>query len=76
MLIHLVHRCHALDAYVWMRADSWRRLPFFRHVGAFGVDGSRPADVLAGLRYARALLRATAPPGGWCASIRRGSIGR
>lgn len=61
VLINLVHSRLQIDPYVWMRGDSLRRLPFFAYLGAFGVDGRSPRDVLLALRYCAQLLETPAP---------------
>lgn len=45
------------DSYAMMNADNLRRLPFFRRVGAFGVDLDDPSDGGAAVRYSTRLLR-------------------
>jgi chlorobactene lauroyltransferase len=43
--------------YVMMEEENLRRYPFFRWLGAFGVNRAKQADVLAATRYALARLR-------------------
>lgn len=45
------------DGYALMDAKNLRRLPFFRGIGAFGVDLDDPADGARAIRYAAKLLR-------------------
>ena len=44
------------DGYAMMDAANLRRLPFFRRVGAFGVDLDDPADGARSIRHAARLL--------------------
>jgi len=44
------------DGYAMMDAANLRRLPFFRRVGAFGVDLDDPADGARAIRHAARLL--------------------
>lgn len=46
------------DGYALMDARNLRRLPFFRRVGAFGVDLEDPSDGARAIRYAARLLGA------------------
>ena len=50
------HRVLRSDGYALMDAKNLVRLPFFRKVGAFGVDLDDPADGARALRYAVKLL--------------------
>jgi 1-acyl-sn-glycerol-3-phosphate acyltransferase len=52
VIIHLLWRVVPLEAYAMMDARNLRLLPFFRHVGAFGVDLDDAADGARGIRYA------------------------
>lgn len=45
------------NAYALMNGANLRRLPFFRLLGAFGVDLDRAGDGARGIRYAARLLR-------------------
>ncbi|MDB4943164.1 MAG: uncharacterized protein JWP97_2698 [Labilithrix sp.] len=47
-----------VDGYAMMDAANLARLPFFRRVGAFGVDLASPSDGARGIRYAGKLLGA------------------
>jgi 1-acyl-sn-glycerol-3-phosphate acyltransferase len=49
----LLLRC---DGYAMMDAANLRRVPFFRRVGAFGVDMNQPADGARAIRHAARLL--------------------
>ena len=49
----LLLRC---DGYAMMDATNLRRVPFFRRVGAFGVDLDDPADGARAIRHAARLL--------------------
>ena len=49
----LLLRC---DGYAMMDAANLRRVPFFRRVGAFGVDLDDPADGARAIRHAARLL--------------------
>lgn len=49
----LLLRC---DGYAMMDAANLRRVPFFRRVGAFGVDLEDPADGARAIRHAARLL--------------------
>ena len=51
----LSHDILKIDAYAWMDANNLNRLPFFRWLGAFGVQRNR-ADVVAAMHYATDLL--------------------
>lgn len=51
----LLVRC---DGYAMMDAANLKRLPFFRRVGAFGVDLTDPSDGARAMRYAVRLLGA------------------
>jgi 1-acyl-sn-glycerol-3-phosphate acyltransferase len=51
----LLLRC---DGYAMMDAANLRRVPFFRRVGAFGVDLDDPADGARAIRHAVRLLDA------------------
>jgi 1-acyl-sn-glycerol-3-phosphate acyltransferase len=46
----------ACDGYAMMDAKNLRRVPFFRRVGAFGVDLEDPADGARAIRHAVRLL--------------------
>jgi len=46
----------ACDGYAMMDAANLRRLPFFRRVGAFGVDLNEPSDGARAIRRAAKLL--------------------
>lgn len=46
----------ACDGYAMMDAANLRRVPFFRRVGAFGVDLDDAADGARGIRHAAKLL--------------------
>jgi 1-acyl-sn-glycerol-3-phosphate acyltransferase len=46
------------DGYAMMDASNLRRVPFFRRVGAFGVDPHEPADGARAIRHAAKLLDA------------------
>lgn len=46
----------ASDGYAMMDAANLRRVPFFRRVGAFGVDLADAADGARGIRHAARLL--------------------
>ncbi len=46
-----------IDSYAMMDAKNLRRLPFFRLVGAFGIDLDDPRDGGLAIRYAAKLLR-------------------
>lgn len=54
--IVLCARVLKVDAYALMDARNLRRLPFFAHVGAFGVDLDDRADGARAIRYAASLL--------------------
>lgn len=54
--IVLCTRVLSADAYAMMDARNLRRLPFFRKVGAFGVDRDDPNDGARAIRYAAKLL--------------------
>ena len=56
MLQLLCTRVLGADAYAVMDAKNLRRLPFFRKVGAFGVDLDDPADGARAVRYGAKLL--------------------
>lgn len=56
--IVLCARILKVDAYALMDAKNLRRLPFFAHVGAFGVDLDDRADGARAIRYAAGLLAA------------------
>lgn len=56
--IVLCARVLEIDAYALMDAKNLRRLPFFAHVGAFGVDLDDRADGARAIRYAARLLDA------------------
>lgn len=45
------------SAYALMDAKNMRRVPFFRYLGAFGVDLSRPEERQASIGYAAGLLK-------------------
>jgi 1-acyl-sn-glycerol-3-phosphate acyltransferase len=47
---------HDVDAYALMDVKNLTRLPFFRKVGAFGVDLEDPTDGMRAMRYAAKLL--------------------
>ena len=49
-------RALRLDAYAMMDAKNLERLPFFKRVGAFGVDLASPRDGARALRYGAGLL--------------------
>ncbi|MCB9778310.1 MAG: 1-acyl-sn-glycerol-3-phosphate acyltransferase [Alphaproteobacteria bacterium] len=52
----LVEEALGADGYALMDARNLRRLPFFRMVGALGVDLQEPGDGAVALRACRALL--------------------
>lgn len=52
----LCHRILDADGFALMDAKNLRRLPFFRKVGAFGVDLDDPADGARAMRHAVKLL--------------------
>ncbi len=52
----LSRRVLHLDGHALMDAANLRRLPFFRRVGAFGVDLTDPRDGARALRYGARLL--------------------
>lgn len=52
----LAHRVLRVDAYAMMDAKNLVRLPFFRKVGAFGVDLASARDGVRAIRYAAGLL--------------------
>jgi len=52
----LSRRVLHLDGHALMDAENLRRLPFFRKVGAFGVDLADPRDGAKALRYGARLL--------------------
>lgn len=56
VLVYLTNRVLELDGYALMDAANLRALPFFRALGAFGLELDAPHDVAAGLRYAARLL--------------------
>lgn len=58
-LVALLVSAHLLgaDGYALMDAKNLRKLPFFKGIGAFGVDLDDPADGARALRYAAKLLR-------------------
>jgi 1-acyl-sn-glycerol-3-phosphate acyltransferase len=58
--IYLSNFVLAVDGYAMMDAKNLRKLPFFRRVGAFGVDIDDPADGARSLRYAAKLLTSPA----------------
>jgi 1-acyl-sn-glycerol-3-phosphate acyltransferase len=62
MIVWLSERVLCVPGYAWMHRHNLARLPFFRLLGAFGVDGQAPADIKAGLAYVRQRLQ-----GGPCA---------
>lgn len=55
--IWLTNHVVEIDSYAMMDAANLRRLPFFRWVGAFGVDLDDPRDGGLAIRYAAKLLR-------------------
>jgi 1-acyl-sn-glycerol-3-phosphate acyltransferase len=61
VILHLSTDVLRVDAYAMMNARNLARVPFFRRVGAFGVDLESPADGARGIRYAAKLLRAPSP---------------
>lgn len=61
VILHLSTDVLRIDAYAMMNAKNLERVPFFRRVGAFGVDLESPADGARGIRYAAKLLRASSP---------------
>ncbi|MCA9585621.1 MAG: lysophospholipid acyltransferase family protein [Myxococcales bacterium] len=58
VLQYLCVRVLRADAYALMDAKNLARLPFFRKVGAFGVDLESPEDGVRAMRYAAKLLDA------------------
>lgn len=56
VVLWLSERVLASDGYAMMDAANLRRLPFFRRVGAFGVDLADPADGARAIRHAARLL--------------------
>jgi 1-acyl-sn-glycerol-3-phosphate acyltransferase len=56
VILWLAHVVLGSDGYAMMDASNLRRLPFFRRVGAFGVDLADPSDGARGIRYAARLL--------------------
>ena len=62
MIVWLSERVLRVPGYAWMHRHNLARLPFFRLLGAFGVDNQSPSDIKAGLAYAQRLLQ-----GGPCA---------
>jgi 1-acyl-sn-glycerol-3-phosphate acyltransferase len=52
VVVHLFWRIVPLEAYAMMDARNLRALPFFRKVGAFGVDLQDAADGARAIRYA------------------------
>ena len=56
VLLWACRRLLDAHAYAMMDAKNLARAPFFRGVGAFGVDLSDPADGARGIRYAAKLL--------------------
>lgn len=58
MVVWLSERVLQAPGYAWMHRHNLARLPFFRLLGAFGVDGQAPADIKAGLAYVQTCLRA------------------
>ena len=56
LVIITLGRHFGLDPYAMMNAKNLERLPFFRRVGAFGVDLESPRDGVRAMRYAADLL--------------------
>jgi 1-acyl-sn-glycerol-3-phosphate acyltransferase len=52
VIIHLLWQVVPLEGYAMMDAKNLRLLPFFRKVGAFGVDVDDASDGARGIRYA------------------------
>ena len=52
----MCHRVLRGDAFAMMDAKNLRRLPFFKKVGAFGVDLDEPADGARAIRHTVKLL--------------------
>jgi 1-acyl-sn-glycerol-3-phosphate acyltransferase len=52
----LCHRVLQCDAYAMMDARNLERLPFFRRVGAFGVDLTSARDGVRAIQYGAGLL--------------------
>ncbi len=57
VILHLTTDVLEVDGYAMMNARNLARVPFFRRVGAFGVDLESPGDGAHGIRYAAKLLR-------------------
>jgi 1-acyl-sn-glycerol-3-phosphate acyltransferase len=57
VILHLTTDVLHVDGYAMMNAANLAKVPFFRRVGAFGVDLASPADGAHGIRYAAKLLR-------------------
>lgn len=60
LLFHLSRRRFPGRHFTMMEAANLRRYPFFRRLGAFGVDRESPTGPLPSLRYA--LARLSEPP--------------
>ncbi len=56
VVVHLFWNVLPLEAFAMMDAKNLRALPFFRRVGAFGVDLDDPRDGARAIRYAARLL--------------------
>jgi 1-acyl-sn-glycerol-3-phosphate acyltransferase len=54
--IHLANHVLGVDGYAMMDEANLRRLPFFRKVGAFGVDLETPGAARESIAYAQRLL--------------------
>ncbi len=57
MIVWLSERVLSTPGYAWMHRHNLARLPFFRLLGAFGVDNQSPGDIKAGLAYVQQLLQ-------------------
>ena len=56
MIVWLSERVLRVPGYAWMHLHNLARLPFFRLLGAFGVDGQTPGDIKAALAYVQQRL--------------------
>ncbi|MGU3471701.1 lysophospholipid acyltransferase family protein [Paenibacillus sp. D51F] len=61
VLFQLTEQLSRQDHYIMMDEQGLRNYPFFRKIGAFSVNRSRPRDMLESLGYAESLLQAGAP---------------
>lgn len=58
MIYHAFRTCSRGDHYVMMDEKQMRNYRFFRKLGVFSIDKSRPKGVIVSLQYAQKLLEA------------------